>query len=249
MRRLVMVGRGFSARRRYLMDEWRDAFVTELRLREVPGTQIGEALAEVDAHCTDSGQTPAEAFGDPVEYAGARAAELVVKRRSVPLRAAWISFAICASTLAVFVGADAVAQGTQAKLKLGELLTLVLAPPIIAAIATLALRPGGGRRAPVLVGIAGGIGVLVVAVPSTIWPQVVATLPRPLLLVTGAAVFAVVWWRLTSTDAFADRVIDPRSGREPFRIPRWLMLLVRFGLPAVLVVGAILLALVPHTPR
>jgi hypothetical protein len=48
---------------------WHDTFITELRLREIPGDRIGEVLAEIDTHCADSGQTPAEAFGDPIVYA------------------------------------------------------------------------------------------------------------------------------------------------------------------------------------
>ncbi|HLT85009.1 MAG TPA: hypothetical protein VKZ83_12315 [Phototrophicaceae bacterium] len=49
--------------------EWCDDFVVELRLRDVPGTVIGDHLAEVETHCGESGETPREAFGEPVEYA------------------------------------------------------------------------------------------------------------------------------------------------------------------------------------
>ncbi|MGY1847140.1 hypothetical protein [Blastococcus sp. SYSU DS1021] len=49
--------------------EWCGAFVLELRLRDVPGPVIGERLAEVERHCAESGETPAEAFGDPTSYA------------------------------------------------------------------------------------------------------------------------------------------------------------------------------------
>ena len=51
--------------RRRLMDEWRDDLLIELRARAVPGRRIGELIAEVDAHCTDSGLDPAEDFGTP----------------------------------------------------------------------------------------------------------------------------------------------------------------------------------------
>lgn len=49
--------------------QWAEAVLLELRLRGVPGDRIGDVLAEVDAHCVDSGVPAAEAFGDPVEYA------------------------------------------------------------------------------------------------------------------------------------------------------------------------------------
>ena len=50
-------------------DSWVDGFVVRLRLLDVPGDRIGDALAEVDAHCADSGESALEAFGDPVAYA------------------------------------------------------------------------------------------------------------------------------------------------------------------------------------
>jgi hypothetical protein len=49
---------------------WRDDFVLTLRLRDVSGTEIGDALAHVESYCAESGETAAEAFGDAREYAG-----------------------------------------------------------------------------------------------------------------------------------------------------------------------------------
>ncbi|MCB2412172.1 hypothetical protein LGT39_04820 [Demequina sp. TTPB684] len=49
--------------------DWAEAMLLELRLLGVSGPAIGAALAEVDSHCLDSGQTAQEAFGDPVAYA------------------------------------------------------------------------------------------------------------------------------------------------------------------------------------
>ena len=48
---------------------WAEAFVVELRLRDVPGRTIGAALAEVESHCAESGEQAEEAFGEPVAYA------------------------------------------------------------------------------------------------------------------------------------------------------------------------------------
>lgn len=49
--------------------EWAEAFLLELRLRGVDGRRIGAALAEVEAHCAESGESARSAFGDPVTYA------------------------------------------------------------------------------------------------------------------------------------------------------------------------------------
>ena len=49
--------------------QWCEDFVVELRLRDVPGPVIGERLAEIEGHCAETGETPEQAFGDPVGYA------------------------------------------------------------------------------------------------------------------------------------------------------------------------------------
>lgn len=45
-----------------------------LRLHDVPGTRIAEALAEVESHVVDTGESAYEAFGTPDEYAAALSA-------------------------------------------------------------------------------------------------------------------------------------------------------------------------------
>ncbi len=40
-----------------------------LRLKEVPGDRIGEIVAEVESHVSDTGEDPTEAFGSPRAYA------------------------------------------------------------------------------------------------------------------------------------------------------------------------------------
>jgi len=49
--------------------KWLDELAVELRLRDVPGSAIGDALASVKEFLADSGQSPDEAFGSPREYA------------------------------------------------------------------------------------------------------------------------------------------------------------------------------------
>lgn len=50
---------------------WRDAFVVELRLQGAGGPTIADALLEVEAHCSESGQSAMDAFGPAVDYAKA----------------------------------------------------------------------------------------------------------------------------------------------------------------------------------
>ncbi|MFZ2164108.1 MAG: hypothetical protein WAV45_01470 [Propionibacteriaceae bacterium] len=48
---------------------WETEFTLRLRAANVSGTNIGDALEQVRAHCAESGETPLEAFGDPGDYA------------------------------------------------------------------------------------------------------------------------------------------------------------------------------------
>ncbi|MDO5677255.1 MAG: hypothetical protein Q4G35_07075 [Propionibacteriaceae bacterium] len=50
-----------------------DDLALELRLLDVPGTKIGEILAEVQAHVAETGEDPREAFGPVKDYAAERA--------------------------------------------------------------------------------------------------------------------------------------------------------------------------------
>lgn len=49
--------------------DWRDDLIIELRLLDVPGDRIGDALMTVEAHITESGESTQEAFGDARAYA------------------------------------------------------------------------------------------------------------------------------------------------------------------------------------
>lgn len=55
----------------HIEPDWAEALLLELRLRGVGGQQIGATLAEIEAHCADSGETARDAFGDPTSYATA----------------------------------------------------------------------------------------------------------------------------------------------------------------------------------
>jgi hypothetical protein len=64
--RRYAIARGLAP---HVDEAWADSLLLELRLLGVAGDRIGEAVSEVESHCTESGQSAQEAFGDPVEYA------------------------------------------------------------------------------------------------------------------------------------------------------------------------------------
>ncbi|MFI8413825.1 hypothetical protein ACIGB6_15325 [Paeniglutamicibacter gangotriensis] len=48
---------------------WTEEFSHELRLRQVSGEEINEAISTVDEHLNDSKQSASDAFGNPRDYA------------------------------------------------------------------------------------------------------------------------------------------------------------------------------------
>src|SRR5215470_17402220 len=110
---------------RRLQDEWSDNFARAARRRLLPGSQIGEVLAEVDAHCADSGQSRPEAFGDPVAYAETlahgqdRAARN--RRRLLPWTSGVKVLFTLAGILFVLDGIYAVRYGIRGSVTVGEL--------------------------------------------------------------------------------------------------------------------------------
>lgn len=58
-----------TTRTPHVAPEWASAFIVELRMLDVAGDRIGAALADVETHCADAGESAAEAFGDAVAYA------------------------------------------------------------------------------------------------------------------------------------------------------------------------------------
>ncbi|RLV55736.1 hypothetical protein D9V41_09735 [Aeromicrobium phragmitis] len=61
---------------------WVEQFILEARLRDVPGDRIGDALTEANAHCRDARETARQAFGDPIAYARAFAADRPAEKTS-----------------------------------------------------------------------------------------------------------------------------------------------------------------------
>lgn len=56
--------------------KYHDDLLTAMRFHEISGERAGEVLAEVDAHVTETGEDPNEAFGKPRDYAKQVAAQL-----------------------------------------------------------------------------------------------------------------------------------------------------------------------------
>ncbi|MDO5711987.1 MAG: hypothetical protein Q4P32_09660, partial [Micrococcales bacterium] len=108
--------------------DWAGDFVVTLRLRDVAGSAIGSALAEVDAHCADSGQDARSAFGDPTAYAesldfGAQARPLTRRELARPVLTAAVG---AVGMLATLWGDEALRHGRGVVLTVGMFVGLAV---------------------------------------------------------------------------------------------------------------------------
>ncbi len=232
---------------RHLMDPWRDALISELRLRETPGQRIGEALAEVDTHCADSGQTPAEAFGDPIVYAQS----LIATQAPMPTNAwkrVWRPtaqmFATLAGIFSLLNGINALTHGNQGTLAAGELLAVALGTAAFPSVIAAMFNPALFRRRWVWAAIVIAAPTAI-AIPPALWRTPITYASGWVLATAGLSLLAFAWWPTASERMFADRIIDPRTGSEPFTTPRILIAAIRWCLPITLLITATFTALLP----
>jgi hypothetical protein len=227
--------------------EWRESFVLRARLRGVPGARIGEALAEVEAHCAESGETPDQAFGDPVAYAQSLADQLAPEV-TARARLGWGRTALAAvcgigAIVCLFNGVDAVAHGGRTLISTGSFLAVLVGAGYVVGFFAVAERLSRwGTRWLMSPLIAGGI--VATALPPILLSNSMWVGPGWYGLVAAAVLFAVGWWALAPA-AHPDRIIDPRTGAEPFPPPPWVLRLIRYGPLVFLAVAVILIVLLP----
>ena len=193
---------------------WEQQFLAALRVRDIGDPAIGAALAEVEAHCARSGQTPYDAFGSPREYAASLTfpAEAAVSGR--PSVATIVLGACAIAGLWVFPdAAGALLRGDdtmdipQGWLLAGAALALVLA------VAKAAIRRAVTQPALAYLMLFGAI--LSVLMPMVLWSDPALT-SAPLIpaLVSGALLvggsLALIWWPEREPDSL---VMDPITGR------------------------------------
>ncbi|WP_114907099.1 hypothetical protein [Ornithinimicrobium murale] len=118
---------------------WRDTFVIEHRLADRTGAEIGDALATVDAHCAESGESAPDAFGDPTAYS--RSLVDGTPARTFRLRPATVIGLVLGlfGLVAVPRAVDAWVEGTRVAVSQGDLVAVAAA---LVLTLLVALRPG-----------------------------------------------------------------------------------------------------------
>lgn len=182
--------------------KWFDDFIITLRARSIPGTQIGEALAEVKEFCADSGQSPLDAFGPAREYAETLPLAPRTDRREAALASLPPTIAGLIAMMAAPAAVRAWRHGTAVDVSWPLVIGVGLA--ILVGLAT-GLLPQQLSRARVLVPV-----VLVFAI---VLGAAIAFLPggltMPLWLAAALGVVGTIIHVLGNAADRSDPIVDP----------------------------------------
>lgn len=202
-------------------EAWIDDFILALRLQSVRGDAIGDAIAVVRAHLADSGESAAEAFGEPGTYADQLELPTVAETR------AWDPpiMGIAVSLLAVFAFAPAVsaiAVGTRLEFSLPQLLLCLV--PVAAVLGLPAYFNLAVRHLWVFAAV---FGVAVVAAtgtgffaPERGYPLLVSLGPWWVAIASGVVLLAASGWAVVdSLRDEPDDIVDPTRPQQ--RRPTW----------------------------
>jgi hypothetical protein len=215
---------------------WTEAFVVEQRLLDVPGALIGDALATVESHVRESGESAQETFGDARTYARA-VAEVGGSTRSPLLRAVTVLHIVLGlvGLLLVSRAAGAWFAESEVPVLVGDLVVgavLAVLVGVLMSVPSAVLRLLVERRwlAPVLpvVLIGGFVGILL------LWREPVVELPT---LATGGVglVLLAVSSGLAWGDHVDDRISGPGEAPRRAAAGRWTSVLLMPGLTLLLV--------------
>jgi hypothetical protein len=212
---------GTTSRAPHVEEKWAEAFVIELRLLDIPGDALGDALAEVESHCAESGESAAEAFGDPVAYA-----------RSLDLPAQpigrWDAVHVLGPAGAQTLGLTMLLWGAltiapvgfaaRGDLPLGLLLVL---PAVVGAGLVLLRRGARALRfaldRPLVAALVVTLATLAIGLGSARLDGVVATLPAlPVAGAGGVLLAAGTGWSLVQDrrGTLADPIVSPLTGED-----------------------------------
>ncbi|MCC3268349.1 hypothetical protein MUG94_14615 [Arthrobacter gengyunqii] len=189
---------------------WFDDLVVELRLQDVPGDAIGDAVASAREFLADSGGTPIEVFGSARAYAES----LDLPRNPASLSGmAALLVPTCLGLLGFFAVAAAVSSTDAAVDVTLPGLLLILTGLALAACAPWLL--GFFIRGPVWRPAAGLMVVFTLQVLMAVLAKdtVLFTLPAvPTALIGGLVLLSTSLWGQFRKGAAPDPLVDPMAG-------------------------------------
>lgn len=186
--------------------KWLDEFILELRVRDVPGDLIGDAVSTVEAHLRDTGEQPVDAFGSPGDYAE----NLDLPGRRAPRGQTWIlsEVALAAFTVLAFA---VVALFTNSDFEVtGLLLALILANAVTGAVVIMNLDAIARSWTLWQGGLLGTAIAVTYALVIGLTPDLVLlTLPAvPVVVVTGLVSAGFIWQAVRSSDPISKPAVQ-----------------------------------------
>lgn len=192
------------------MESYIDRLVIELRMRDVPGNRIGQIVAEVETHAADSGEDPAEAFGDPATYSEQVATELRHPDQPSPVgRSLLIAYPAFLGTGLAFEGVITALTGGRVEIAPGHLLVAAALPAAVPLLLSWLTRTRDRRSLWLLWLVGTLITAATVAVLYLFREPVLLQFPAWASIAAGVALLVVGGRHLRR-----DPVIDPRDGRD-----------------------------------
>lgn len=200
---------------------WSTDFVLALRERNVPGTDIGDALAHVESFCADSGESASDAFGDPAEYAASLAFAPVADEPLLTTRQLAAALLGMATFLVLPDAVVAWTHGERVEIGATDLAILaVMAGIFVALVRNLDAFLRMSLRWSVVVGTVPLLASVALALlVAKAFPGASLTLPAPPLALGSAAVLVVpaVVQIARGREPSADLVVDPFEDAESVR--------------------------------
>ncbi|MBI9113653.1 hypothetical protein [Sanguibacter suaedae] len=198
----------------HVEETWAEAFIVELRLLDVSGEHIGEALSEIESHCAESGQPAADAFGEPVAYARSLDLPAAPGSGTAGIFRAAIPSVVQVIGMLVLVWAFSDWRRFGAvEVTVGQVVTLAVVLADIAALVVLADRVlRFVIRAPFRATFLFSALSFLVIIPFVLLDGVIATVPpAPVMVMGGVVLLGGVGLELTRwhRDDVDDPVLSP----------------------------------------
>ncbi|MFC4224802.1 hypothetical protein [Lysinibacter cavernae] len=202
-------------------DKWLEAFILELRMQDVSGKVIGDAVASAQELLHDSGEQAYEMFGSPREYA----ASLALPKRQAPEwnrhGGIWpsmlglLAFVVFnTSSTALLRGHDVMLTPVQVPLFAIPVMLVCTIPLYLGAI----IRNRWILSAVLALGAFGAVfaSLLTPKSPADAW-LVIA--PLPLVIIGGIGLIAVATWGtvMTRQEMSEHLIQDPITGKTAER--------------------------------
>ena len=216
---------------------WAEAVILVLRLLGVGGDRIGAALAEVDAHCVDSGESAADAFGEPVAYARSLGLPTQAETRGEAVRTALPALLQVLGLFVVLAAVPSLRRGETAELTTGNVGALALLTGVVVGVGLAgeaALRLVLDRpvvAALLAAGVVGtGAALLVLGDASVLRLPATAMLGVGVVALLAGAAWSLVGWRDVE-----DPLVVPNGGEVATRGGWATRLIVAWQVPAAAV--------------